>query len=132
MALDDRWCRGVQRDSGLGFLDPGIRIDGKRKRKGIPEFGPKLVRRGVLEPELLLEPCPADRSWLLKHMEPVAEPDIHVERRRIILQPPNRGLVDRYRMLLQQFVEGLGELDSFFPKESLARGCYIAVWAGRS
>ena len=117
MPLSD--CRGrrVQRDPGLGFLDPGIRIDGERERQSIPEFGPELVGGGVLKPELLLEPRPADRCRLLKHMEAIAKPYVDVERRRIILQPLDCGLIDRYRMLLQQFVEGLGELDPLLPRD---------------
>src|SRR5689334_7058004 len=63
-------------------------------------------------------------------MEAVAEPDIDVECRRIILQLLDCGLVDWYRMLLQQLVEGLGELDPLFPKESLARDRFAAIRSG--
>jgi hypothetical protein len=43
MALCDRRRGWKEGDTGLGFLDAGVWIDGERERQGVLEFVPELV-----------------------------------------------------------------------------------------
>ncbi len=81
MALGDSRIGWVQSNAGLGFPDPGVRVDCEREGQGVFELVPELIGGCILLAKLLFQPPPAYGGWLLKHMKPVTQPNVHVERR---------------------------------------------------
>jgi len=115
--------RGFQNHALFQYLDLGGWIDGGCERKGLCEAWFEVVKLFVSGAELCLESLPGNKLIARKHMEPVGQPQVRVERSWIVADCFDRGLFDRDRMLLQLLKEPFRELSAFQRGSCRVPGC---------
>jgi hypothetical protein len=88
-------------------FDLGVRVDGRGEGQRLLELVLEVVEALDAAAELLVQRAPANRRRLGQRVQPVGEPAVNVEGHAVVRDLPDRGLLDRDRVLLQLLEEHL-------------------------
>ena len=104
----------------MSFLDVCIGIDAHRQRQNRTEVILEVIYSGHRPPELSMKRLPRYRHRRAEAMEPVRQPTVDIERKRVVGDLTYRRLLDRDGMLLQLIEKGLRQAGLFDEKATLS------------